>query len=70
MQEKQAGFADAIRRQKLIASLPNIFDMILLTFQSWKRSVMTKHELTNKLISSHSKIVDQGMPTDTRLEID
>ncbi|CAL9168186.1 unnamed protein product [Musa hybrid cultivar] len=60
MQEKQAGFADAIRRQKLIASLPNIFGMILLTFQSRKRSVMTKHELTNKLISSHSKIVDQG----------
>ncbi|URE30750.1 DNA replication initiation protein [Musa troglodytarum] len=60
VQEKQAGFADAIRRQKLIASLPNIFDMILLTFQSWKRSVMTKHELLDKLISSHSKIADQG----------
>ncbi|XP_064979797.1 CDT1-like protein a, chloroplastic [Musa acuminata AAA Group] len=59
MQEREPGFAIAIRRNKLIASLPTIFDMILLIFQSWKRSVMTKQNLIHKLVSSHCKIVDQ-----------
>lgn len=68
MQEREPGFAIAIRRKKLIASLPTIFDMILLIFQSWKRSVMTKQDLIHKLVSSHCKIVDQGMPADIRLE--
>lgn len=61
MQEREPGFAIAIRRKKLIASLPTIFDMILLIFQSWKRSVMTKQDLIHKLVSSHCKIVDQGI---------
>lgn len=60
MQEKEAGVVDAIRRQKLIASLPNVFNMILLAYQSWQRSVVPKHELINKLISSNTKIVDKG----------
>ncbi|THU53934.1 hypothetical protein C4D60_Mb10t19620 [Musa balbisiana] len=59
-QEEEAGVSNAIRRQKLIASLPCIFDMILLIFQSWKRSVMTKNELIYKLLSSNCKIVDRG----------
>ncbi|URE30744.1 DNA replication initiation protein [Musa troglodytarum] len=68
MQEREPGFVIAIRRKKLIASLPTIFDMILLIFQSWKRSVMTKQDLIHQLVSSHYKIVDQGMPADIRLE--
>ncbi|URE30748.1 DNA replication initiation protein [Musa troglodytarum] len=59
MQEREPGFVIAIRRKKLIASLPTIFDMILLIFQSWKRSVMTKQDLIHQLVSSHYKIVDQ-----------
>ncbi|URE44166.1 Membrane-associated apoptosis protein [Musa troglodytarum] len=59
-QEEEAGVSNAIRRQTLIASLPSIFDMILLIFQSWKRSVMTKNELIYKLLSSNCKIVDRG----------
>ncbi|XP_074566227.1 CDT1-like protein a, chloroplastic [Curcuma longa] len=60
VQEKEAGVVEAIRRQKLLASLPNVFNMILLAYQSWQRSVVPKHELINKLISSNSKIVDKG----------
>ncbi|XP_008787296.2 CDT1-like protein a, chloroplastic [Phoenix dactylifera] len=60
LEEKQAGAANAMRRQKLIACLPSTFDMILLIFQSAKRSVMTKHELIYKIIASHCKIVDRG----------
>ncbi|XP_010904590.2 CDT1-like protein a, chloroplastic isoform X1 [Elaeis guineensis] len=60
LEEKQAGVANAMRRQKLIACLPSTFDMILLIFQSAKRSVMTKHELIYKIIASHCKIVDRG----------
>ncbi|WOK94098.1 CDT1-like protein a, chloroplastic [Canna indica] len=58
VQEKEASVTN--RKQKLIASLPNVFDMILLIFQSWNRSVMTKHELIQKLISNHCKIVDRS----------
>ncbi|RWW61888.1 hypothetical protein BHE74_00031012 [Ensete ventricosum] len=68
MQEREPGFANAIRRKKLKASLPTIFDMILLKFQPCKRSVMTKQDLIHKLVSTHCKIVDQGMPADIRLE--
>ncbi|KAG6514825.1 CDT1-like protein a, chloroplastic [Zingiber officinale] len=60
VQEKEDGVVEAIKRQKLIASLPNVFNMILLAYQSWQRSVVPKHELINKLISSNSKIVDKG----------
>ncbi|KAG1354905.1 CDT1-like protein a, chloroplastic [Cocos nucifera] len=60
LEEKEAGVANAMRRQKLIACLPNIFDMILLIFQSANRSVMTKQELIYKIIASHCKIVDRG----------
>nr|XP_010918795.1 CDT1-like protein a, chloroplastic [Elaeis guineensis] len=60
LEEKEAGVANAMRRQKLLACLPNIFDMILLIFQSANRTVMTKQELIYKLIASHCKIVDRG----------
>ncbi|XP_017701292.2 CDT1-like protein a, chloroplastic [Phoenix dactylifera] len=60
LEEKEAGVANAMRRQKLIACLPNIFDGILLIFQSANRSVMTKQELIYKIIASHCKIADRG----------
>nr|CAD1837129.1 unnamed protein product [Ananas comosus var. bracteatus] len=60
LEDKQAGAADIVRRQKLIASLPSTFDMILLIYQSLNRTVMTKQELIYKIIASHSKIADRG----------
>ncbi|KAJ6850558.1 CDT1-like protein a, chloroplastic [Iris pallida] len=60
LEEKDAGAVEEKRRQKLIAGLPNIFDMIILMFQSWSRSVMTKQELIYKLIANNFKIVDRG----------
>jgi chromatin licensing and DNA replication factor 1 len=59
--EKQTGFADHIKREKLIASLPSIFDIIFLIYQSRQRTVMTKQELIHKIIASNPKIVDRGM---------
>ncbi|EAY93202.1 hypothetical protein OsI_15007 [Oryza sativa Indica Group] len=58
--EKQTGFADHIKREKLIASLPSIFDIIFLIYQSRQRTVMTKQELIHKIIASNPKIVDRG----------
>ncbi|ONK80022.1 uncharacterized protein A4U43_C01F12940 [Asparagus officinalis] len=58
--EGYAGVAEARKRQKLIAGLPTTIDMILLIFQSINRSVMTKEELTHKLIANNCKIVDKG----------
>uniref|UniRef100_A0A0E0DAY9 CDT1 Geminin-binding domain-containing protein n=1 Tax=Oryza meridionalis TaxID=40149 RepID=A0A0E0DAY9_9ORYZ len=60
LEEKQTGFADRIKREKLIASLPSIFDIIFLIYQSRQRSVMTKQELIHKIIASNPKIVDRG----------
>ncbi|XP_020083775.1 CDT1-like protein a, chloroplastic isoform X1 [Ananas comosus] len=60
LEDKQAGAADIVRRQKLLASLPGTFDMILLIYQSLNRTVMTKQELIYKIIASHSKIADRG----------
>jgi chromatin licensing and DNA replication factor 1 len=34
LEEKETGFADTFRRQKLIACLPGTFDTIFLIFQS------------------------------------
>lgn len=61
LEEKQTGFADRIKREKLIASLPSIFDIIFLIYQSRQRTVMTKQELIHKIIASNPKIVDRGM---------
>ncbi|XP_072957534.1 CDT1-like protein a, chloroplastic [Typha angustifolia] len=58
--DKEAGVADAVRREKLIACLPSMLDIIILIYQSMKRSVMTKQELIHKIIAGHSKIVDRG----------
>ncbi|GJN36221.1 hypothetical protein PR202_gb25061 [Eleusine coracana subsp. coracana] len=60
LEEKETGFADQVKRQKLIASLPNTFDVIFLIYQSKQRSVMTKQELIHKIISSSPMIVDRS----------
>jgi chromatin licensing and DNA replication factor 1 len=61
MEEKETGFADQVKRQKLISSLPSIFDVIFLIYQSRQRYVMTKQELLHKIISSSTKTVDRSM---------
>ncbi|CAN6244735.1 unnamed protein product [Urochloa humidicola] len=60
MEEKETGFADQVKRQKLITSLPSIFDIIFLIYQSRERSVMTKQELIHKIVASSPKIVDRS----------
>ncbi|KAF8693462.1 hypothetical protein HU200_038859 [Digitaria exilis] len=60
MEEKETGFADQVKRQKLIASLPSTFDVIFLIYQSRQRSVMTKQELIHKIVASSPKIVDRS----------
>ncbi|KAK3140864.1 hypothetical protein QOZ80_5AG0406860 [Eleusine coracana subsp. coracana] len=60
LEEKETGFADQVKRQKLIASLPNTFDVIFLIYQSKQRSVMTKQELIHKIIASSPMIVDRS----------
>ncbi|KAL5996985.1 hypothetical protein ACLOJK_007911 [Asimina triloba] len=59
MEERDKGLPAIRRRQQMIACLPKLFDMIQLIFQSMKRSVITKHELTHKIISNNYEIVDR-----------
>ncbi|KAK7345786.1 hypothetical protein VNO77_16397 [Canavalia gladiata] len=58
MEERDPAISQAKRRQKIIASLPKLFNMIRVLFH--KRSVVTKEELVSKIISSHSDIVDRS----------
>ncbi|CAO2034114.1 unnamed protein product [Urochloa humidicola] len=58
--EKETGFADQVKRQKLLAFLPSIFDVIFLIYQSTQQSVMTKPELIHKIVASSRKIVDRS----------
>ncbi|RLM79249.1 CDT1-like protein a, chloroplastic [Panicum miliaceum] len=37
MEEKETGFSDKVKRQKLIASLPSVFDVVFLIYQSRQR---------------------------------
>jgi chromatin licensing and DNA replication factor 1 len=60
LDQKETGFADQVKRQKLIASLPSTFDVIFLIYQSGQRSVMTKQELIHKIIASSTKIMDRS----------
>lgn len=47
-------------RQKLMAGVPKLFDMIYLLFQSIGRSVITKEELIYKLVTGHMDVIDRG----------
>ncbi|KAK4281258.1 hypothetical protein QN277_012777 [Acacia crassicarpa] len=59
MEERNPAIAQAKRRQKMIACLPKLFNMIHLLIHSMNRSVVTKAELLSKIISNHCDIVDR-----------
>ncbi|CAL8178387.1 unnamed protein product [Prunus armeniaca] len=50
----------AKRRRQMISSLPELFNMIHFLFQSTNYSFMKKEDLVDKIIFSHSDIVDEG----------
>ncbi|KAJ0967292.1 hypothetical protein J5N97_024209 [Dioscorea zingiberensis] len=60
LMEKETGAASAKRREKMKSSLPDIFNLIHLLFQSGNRATMTKQELIYKIIINHRKIVDRS----------
>ncbi|KAG6410557.1 hypothetical protein SASPL_128618 [Salvia splendens] len=49
--EQEPAISQAMRRRKMIAGLPKLFDRIYFFFQSIRRSVVTKEELIQKLIT-------------------
>ncbi|KAL1563582.1 CDT1-like protein a, chloroplastic [Salvia divinorum] len=49
--EQEPAISQAMRRRKMIAGLPKLFDRIYFFFQSIRRTVVTKEELIQKLIS-------------------
>ncbi|KAJ7977265.1 CDT1-like protein a, chloroplastic [Quillaja saponaria] len=59
IEERNPAISQAKRRQKMIASLPKLFNMIHLLFHSINRSIITKEELIHKIISSHCDIIDR-----------
>ncbi|XWS31443.1 hypothetical protein CRYUN_Cryun23aG0076300 [Craigia yunnanensis] len=60
MEEQDPAISQAKRRQLMIACLPKLFNMIHYLFQSINRSVITKEELTHKIIAGHCDIADRG----------
>ncbi|KAE8675113.1 putative Auxin-induced protein 5NG4 [Hibiscus syriacus] len=62
MEERDPAISQAKRRQRMIACLPKLFNMVHYLFQSIKRSVITKEELMHKLIAGHCDIADRGKP--------
>lgn len=50
----------AKRRRQMISSLPELFNMIHFLFQSMNYSFMKKEDLVDKIIFSHSDIIDEG----------
>ncbi|KAE9460666.1 hypothetical protein C3L33_07459, partial [Rhododendron williamsianum] len=59
LEEKDPAISQAKRRQKMIASLPKLFDMIRFLFQSIKHSVVTKEEFMHRIVANHLDIVDR-----------
>ncbi|KAG5563297.1 hypothetical protein RHGRI_005892 [Rhododendron griersonianum] len=59
VEEKDPAISQAKRRQKMIASLPKLFDVIRFLFQSSKRSVVTKEEFMHMIVANHLDIVDR-----------
>ncbi|KAL9239732.1 hypothetical protein vseg_014026 [Gypsophila vaccaria] len=60
LEEQNPIVLQARKQEQLMAGVPKLFDMIQITFQSIRRSVMTKDELIHKLITGHMDIVDRG----------
>lgn len=58
--EQNPAISQAKKRKQMIACLPRLFDMIYFLFQSIKRSVMTKEELMQRVISSHLEIKNRS----------
>ncbi|KAF7150436.1 hypothetical protein RHSIM_Rhsim02G0234000 [Rhododendron simsii] len=59
VEEKDPAISQAKRRQKMIASLPKLFDVICFLFQSIKCSVITKEEFMHRIVANHLDIVDR-----------
>ncbi|KAH0452924.1 hypothetical protein IEQ34_017248 [Dendrobium chrysotoxum] len=60
MEEREANVAGATLRKKMIASLPKLFDSILLIFQSGNRSAITKQVLVHKILSCNCSVIDRN----------
>ncbi|XP_028554274.1 CDT1-like protein a, chloroplastic [Dendrobium catenatum] len=60
MEERHADVAGARSRKKIIESLPKLFDLVLLIFQSGNRFVITKQELVHKILSCNCSVIDRN----------
>ncbi|PKU85918.1 CDT1-like protein a, chloroplastic [Dendrobium catenatum] len=60
MEERDANVAGATLRKKLIASLPKLFNAMLLIFQYGNRSVITKQELVHTILSCNCSVTDRN----------
>ncbi|KAJ7566949.1 hypothetical protein O6H91_02G124900 [Diphasiastrum complanatum] len=58
-EQEKGNVAHSRRRQQMLAGLPQLFNMLRVTFQSQNRSVMTHKELIRKILSSYNDITDQ-----------
>ncbi|KAL6516163.1 hypothetical protein OROGR_019468 [Orobanche gracilis] len=58
--ERDPAISQAKQRRKMIASLPKRFDTIYYLFQSIRRSVVTKEELIQKVITGDPNVIDRG----------
>ncbi|XP_059626009.1 CDT1-like protein a, chloroplastic [Cornus florida] len=59
IEDKDPAISQAKWRRQMIASLPRLFDMIRLLFQSINRSLITKEELIHRIVACHMDIVDR-----------
>ncbi|PRQ25878.1 putative winged helix-turn-helix DNA-binding domain, CDT1 Geminin-binding domain-containing protein [Rosa chinensis] len=58
-EERNPAISQAKRRQKMIANLPKLFNMIHFLVQSMNRSFITKQELVHKIIWNHCDMIDR-----------
>ncbi|KAI3872256.1 hypothetical protein MKW98_011748 [Papaver atlanticum] len=59
MEEQDSDLSRAKLRKRMIASLPKMFDMVHLIFNSIKRSVATKEEVIQKITANHIDVIDR-----------
>ncbi|KAB1226041.1 CDT1-like protein a, chloroplastic [Morella rubra] len=59
IEERNPAISQAKRRRQMIACLPKLFNKIHFLFQSSSQTVILKEELINKVIASHTDIVDR-----------
>ncbi|KAL6217518.1 hypothetical protein ACLB2K_010735 [Fragaria x ananassa] len=58
-EERTPAITQAKRRQKMIAKLPKLFNMIHFLFQSMNHSFITKQELVHKIIWNHCDMINR-----------